>query len=461
MKRHDASRATAGRKETVVRLFVRSRSASLVSLALAAALIVLLARPHVAAADSSSSNDDNPFATSGDKKAEVEKDKVVKTPAERDKGLPPPPDTSRKRATIEMASYTDSDHVTVFTPSIAASIENVTGGATLHGSYLVDVVSAASVDIVSTASRRWEEVRHAGTLGGEYKPHNFGINVGGSVSSEPDYLSWGVNFGMSHDFDAKNTTLALGYGYSHDTAGRCGAGGACTPFTVFARDLTRTAFNGGVTQVINRTTVFSGSFDVVLESGDQSKVYRYVPMFSSDVAKNVPVGASIEYVTAHRLPERPLEQLPLSRHRFALTGRLAKRFDFSTIRLTERLYDDSWGLKASTTDFRWIVDAGRRFALWPHGRFHVQSPVSFWQRAYISSPSGWNLPEFRTGDRELGPLWTATGGAGAKLFLGGHEDPQTWGVALQGDAIYTSYTNDLYLTSRTGVLGSLTLEGEF
>jgi hypothetical protein len=361
-----------------------------------------------------------------------------------------------------MSTYTDSDHVTVFTPSIAATIENITGGATLRGSYLVDIVSAASVDIVSTASRRWEEVRHAGSLGGEYKPHNFGINVGGSVSSEPDYLSWNVSLGMTHDFDAKNTTLALGYAFGHDTAGRCGAGGQCTPFTVFSRDLTRSAWSGGITQVINRTTVFSGSFDVVLESGDQSKVYRYIPMFAANVAPNVPNGASIEYVTAHRLPERPLEQLPLSRHRFALTSRLAKRFDSSTIRLVERLYDDSWGLTASTTDARWILDIGKRFALWPHGRFHVQTPVTFWQRAYVSGAApGWNLPEFRTGDRELGPLWTATGGAGAKLYLGSAQNPQTWGVSLQGDGSYTSYTNDLYLTSRSAVLGALTLDGEF
>ena len=47
-------------------------------------------------------------------------------------------------------------------PMIAASIENVTTGASIRGRYLVDVVSAASVDIVSTASRRWQETRQAG-----------------------------------------------------------------------------------------------------------------------------------------------------------------------------------------------------------------------------------------------------------------------------------------------------------
>jgi hypothetical protein len=137
-------------------------------------------------------------------------------------------DNSTKRAGMEVAGYNDSDHVSVVTPSIHAGIENVSG-ASLNASYLVDVVSAASADIVSTASRRWEEVRQAGSLSGQYKPHDFGVGVGASVSNEPDYLSIGAYAMVIKDFDEKNWTVNFGYGYSHDTAGRCGTGGACTP----------------------------------------------------------------------------------------------------------------------------------------------------------------------------------------------------------------------------------------
>ena len=58
----------------------------------------------------------------------------------------------------------------MFTPSIAASIENVLDGASLKGRYIVDVVSAASADVVSTASPRRMEVRNAGSLEASYKP---------------------------------------------------------------------------------------------------------------------------------------------------------------------------------------------------------------------------------------------------------------------------------------------------
>ncbi len=366
------------------------------------------------------------------------------------------PDSSTKRVSFETAGYTDTDHISVLTPSVAASIENVTQGASLHGAYLLDVVSAASVDIVSTASRRWTEARHEGSLGADYKPHNFGVSIGGSVSREPDYLSYGMGALVSYDLDEKNLSLTFGYGYSHDTAGRAG-----TPFAIFSRVLERGTFSGGVTRVIDRSTVASATVDVIVETGDQSKVYRYIPMFSPQEALLVPNGASIEYVTTHRLPERPLEQLPLERRRFALTSRLAHRFDWSTLRLEERLYADTWALVASTTDVRWIFDVGKRMAFWPHVRFHAQKAVNFWQKAYVSGPApGWDLPEFRTGDRELGPLWTTDGGLGLRFFLGSKVEPRSWSLTLQGDVMYTSYISDLYLTGRTAGLGSLMLETE-
>jgi hypothetical protein len=370
-------------------------------------------------------------------------------------------DATTKRASMEFATYNDADHVTVVTPSIALGIENASG-ASLRATYLVDVVSAASVDIVSSASSRWREVRHAGSLTAEYKPHDFGVSVGSSVSSEPDYLSYGAFATVSKDFDQKNWTLFFGYGFSHDTIGRCGDWGACTPFSVFSRTLQRGAFNGGVNFVVDTATLASLTGDVIIESGDQSKPYRYVPMFASDIAAKLPRGAAIDLVNRLRLPEKPLEQLPLGRRRFALTGRYAHRFDGSTVRLEERVYDDSWGLVASSTDARWIFDLGRRLALWPHARFHAQSAVSFWQRAYVSGDGpGWNLPEYRTGDRELGPLWTAEGGFGIKAYLGSAEAPETWALQLSGDAMYTSFLDDLFLTSRTAVLGALGLEGQF
>ncbi len=374
------------------------------------------------------------------------------------KARPSTDDDSTTRVTSEVSAYTDSDHVTIFTPSIGASIENVTTGASLHGRYLVDVVSAASVDVVTTASRAFKEVRQAGTLSADYKPHDFGLSIAGSISREPDYLSTGGSLSLTKDFDEKNTTLNGGFGYSRDVAGRSG-----TPFAIFSRELQRSSFTAGLTQVVDRASVFSLSLDVVLERGDQSKPYRYVPMFSADNAAAAARGASNAWVTAHREAERPLEQLPLSRRRVALSARYQHRFAEmgSTLRLDERVYADTWGLLATSTEGRWLFDAGRRFTLWPHVRFHAQNSTSFWKRAYVTGAApSFNLPELRTGDRELGALHTITAGGGIKWSIGPAADPHAMGIAFHGDAIYTTYSDALYLSNRTGVLGALTFEGE-
>jgi hypothetical protein len=385
-------------------------------------------------------------------------------------------DTATEHASFEMAAYQDNDAVTVLTPSLALGIDN-TNGATLRATYLVDVVSAASADIVSTASPRWTEVRQAGSLYGEYKPRDFGVGVGTSVSREPDYLSYGAFATVRKDFNEKNWSLFFGYGFSHDTAGRCGADGACTPFSVFSRPLLRATYNAGFDLVVDRFSLLTVTGDVVVENGDQSKPYRYIPMFTPQGAAHVHKGMSADEVNRYltslvpgapqrgRTDDKPLEQLPVSRHRFALTAKYARRMGTATLRATERLYDDTWGLMASSTDVRVIFDVGKRLAVWPHARFNFQHEVNFWKLAYISDPgptgTDWNLPKYRTGDRELGPLWTAGGGLGVKWYIGGAAEPERFALQLTGDAMYTSFLNDLYLTSRIAGIGALGVEAAF
>jgi hypothetical protein len=371
-----------------------------------------------------------------------------------------PPETSQViesssidvRASSEVAAYADTDHVYVVTPTIAGTIAQPTAGWTLDGRYLVDVVSAASVDIVSTASRRWEEVRHAGTVDFAYKPGSFGLAVNADVSSEPDYLSVTGGGSIQKDVLDKQATLLFGWSHGHDVAGRGG-----TPFSVFSRVIDRDGFKTGATLVVNRSTIASIVADAIVERGDTSKPYRYVPMFAPGT--DVPKGASPDLVSKLRLSYRPLEQLPTSRDRFALSGRIAHRFDQTTFRADERLYADTWALLASTTDVRLVTDFSRRVQLGPHLRFHAQNAVVFWQRAYVVQP-GLDFPALRTGDRELGPLWGLTAGGALRLGLGPDERPQKWLFGMDLNLMTTRYLDDIYLTHRESGIIALSLEVE-
>ena len=355
-------------------------------------------------------------------------------------------------ATFEAAQYADTDHVFVTTPSLAAAVSKPTAGWEVSGSYLVDVVSAASVDIVSTASRRWQETRQAGTLEGSFKPGTFGVSVSSAVSSEPDYLSYAGGLLLSQDLFEKNVTLLAGYGYAHDVAGRTG-----TPFAVYSHAFDTNSLKVGATFILDRLTTANVLFDAQLLNGDSSETYRYVPLFAPGVT--VPVGASIDVVNAARLPVRVAEQVPSSRNRYALTLRAAHRFHASTLRLEERLYADTWGLLAQTADAWWLADVGKRLELGPHARLHDQSEVNFWRRTYVLEGST-SFPTFRTGDRELGPLLNVTGGGLVRVGVGPRQAPMKWAIALDVQATYSRYLDDLYLTDRTATLGALSLTGE-
>lgn len=356
----------------------------------------------------------------------------------------------------EFGAYTDSDAVRVVTPVLSGSVRSISDGWAVNTSYLVDVVSAASVDIVSTASRRWTETRHAITVEGDYKPSGIDLGVGAAASREPDYTSLAAGANASVTSANKMITPSIGYRYAHDTAGRTG-----TPFSVFSREVDRHTVSAGAEFIVDAGTLVWVGADAVFEFGDQANPYRFLPIFAPAVAARIPPGAGLALVNETRLPGRMEESLPGHRARLALSTRAAHRVGGVTMTVHERLYADDWGLAATTTDFRLVLDVTRAISVSVHDRLHFQSRVSFWERAYASSFQGdgtLDVPKFRTGDRELGPLSSASLGAGIRCALLGRP---AWTLGFQGDAMITHFRDALYVLNRRAFIGVVDLEVEF
>src|SRR5262249_35050473 len=149
------------------------------------------------------------------------------------------------KATLDTSGYADTNHVYVFTPEIAGQVVSPTAGWNVGASYVLDVVTAASPDIVSEASHRFKERRNAFALGGGFKPGLYGIQANAFLGLEPDYISRGVGVAVTGDFRDKLITPRIGYHYSHDTIGRGG-----TSFDVFSKTLDTQEFDGSVTFVL-------------------------------------------------------------------------------------------------------------------------------------------------------------------------------------------------------------------
>lgn len=365
------------------------------------------------------------------------------------------------RVGVEMAGYTDSTNVHVVTPAVNGAVVSPTGGWNVGASYLLDVVTAASPDIVSMASRRFREHRHAGTLSGGYKFSSVDLQGSGNVSREPDYLSMTGGLSASTELNDKLITPRIGYAYTYDRIGIRN-----TPFSQYERSLTTHEFEAGVTFVLSPTTLLVTGTTIRIERGEQSKLYRFVPVFEPDVAAQIQSGISVEDVNALRLNPRPRELLPQERDRFAIGARINHRFvPNATLRVEERLYTDSWGIKASTTDARYLYDLGEHLRVWPHLRLHAQTGTSFYRLAYAALLDTDGQPlityRYRTGDRELAPMFTLTVGGGARIGLTSEKASTQYAIIVAGEMMYSRFLKSLFVTSRTAVYGSVGFEAEF
>lgn len=354
----------------------------------------------------------------------------------------------------EVSAYADDDNVAVVTPGAFGSVVNPTEGWSAGGAFLVDVVTAASSDIVATASPRWTEVRYVPSANGSYKIEDVTLSGRANASIEPDYLAVGGGVTAAVDLRDKTVTPSLGYDFGYDVSGRTG-----TDYSTFSRKIHRHGIDAAASLVLDKATVLTLGLTTVLEFGDSSKPYRYIPMFSPTLAAQIPPGLQADAVDFYREPERVLEQVPTDRQRFALGGRIAHRFASSTIRAEERLYVDSWGILASTTDARYVIDLDDRFRVWPHFRGHLQTGADFWQLAYVATPtaSGVSIPAIRAGDRELGPMIGLSLGGGVRWALG---EEKNWALTFSGDGVYTRFLEHLYILERLAAFGALSIEVE-
>src|ERR1700719_2607725 len=99
--------------------------------------------------------------------------------------------------------------VTVHGPSILGR-KKVTDSLSLAANYYVDLISSASVDVLSTASP-YKETRTQGSISADYIHGNTTYTLGFIESYERDYKARTEFFSISESMFGDLTTLAFGY----------------------------------------------------------------------------------------------------------------------------------------------------------------------------------------------------------------------------------------------------------
>jgi len=314
--------------------------------------------------------------------------------------------------------YTDTDHTSVVSPVVSAQAD-VANGTNVSLGYLADVVTSASIDIVTQASPTTiHDTRHQFSSGVSqlHGPWTFAFHY--LFSRENDYLSHNLSASIDRTMFDKNTTLTAGYALSLNTVGRSGD-------MNFGKALTVQSLSLAWTQIVSKRFITQLTYELGDAQGYQASPYRFVPVRAS-------VGTLPQYWVPETDPDSRF------RHAFVIAANHAV-FKDSAVQADYRLYHDTWGITSHTIGLRYYVNFNDKVELRLRNRFYSQNGATFYQDNYDSTQT------YMTLDRELSPLWSET--IGGKLMV---DLTSRLEAELKADVFYYHYNDFPYLLQRTG-----------
>ena len=166
----------------------------------------------------------------------------------------------------------DGGGVTIDGPSVLVR-KKAGNSLSFVGNYYVDMVSSASIDVITTASPYTEE-RKQWSLGMDYLRGNTTMSVNYTSSEESDFDGETVSFAVSQDMFGDLTTLTLSYALGDDLVRKSND-------STFERPLDRQIYGVGITQILTKNLISSLNIETITEEGYLNNPYRSVRYFDA------------------------------------------------------------------------------------------------------------------------------------------------------------------------------------
>ena len=224
----------------------------------------------------------------------------------------------------------------------------------LSGSWYVDAVSNASIDVVTTASK-FKETRNQGELGLDYVVRDSLIHVSGSHSAEPDYQANTLSVDLTQDVFGGMTTVALGYSHADDKVGQHGTPG-------WVGTAHHWQYRLGLTQILTPRWTVSANLESINDDGYLKSPYRLARVFGAYVHENDPTT-------------RESKALKLS-----TTGDITPdgADNRRSIRADYRYYWDTWGVRGHTLELGYNRNLAPGWLLESYVRYYRQNHALFY-----------------------------------------------------------------------------------
>ena len=274
----------------------------------------------------------------------------------------------------------DGGGVTIDGPSLLVR-KQVAQNVSLVGNYYVDMVTSASIDVVTTASPYTEE-RKQWSLGMDYLHRNTTLSMAYTSSVESDFDATTYSFTVSQDMFGDLTTLTLSYALGNDVVGR-------SDDETFARENTRQHYGIGLTQILTRNLITTLNIETITDEGYLNNPYRSVRYADPDS----PVGYSFE---PELYPNTRTSNAVGLRARYFLPYRAAVQTEY-------RYFTDTWDIESHTAAISYIHPMDD-WTFTVKYRWHDQTGAHFYQDLFSRSEA----TNFRGRDKEMGPLTSQT-----------------------------------------------------
>jgi hypothetical protein len=270
--------------------------------------------------------------------------------------------------------------------------KNIADRWAVSGSYYVDAVSNASIDVVTSASP-FKETRTAADLGVDWLVRDTLLSATLYRSTEPDYEVDTIGADVTHEVFGGMTTVNLGFSRSRDVVMRKNEPN-------FRDRASHWQYRFGVTQVLSPRWLASLNAEAINDEGYLGSPYRVAYVFGAPVRERVPRTRSSRAIKLRTIYD---------------FGDGASR---TALRAEYRHYWDNWEIKAGTAEIgisrylprewgapgTWLVDAAARFYSQDKALFYSDNATS--ETLFVSRFR--QLSTFKSNSLVLKATWTPT-----------------------------------------------------
>jgi hypothetical protein len=272
--------------------------------------------------------------------------------------------------------------VTVDGPAVLVQ-KKVSDSLSLSANYTVDMISSASVDVLSTASP-YKEKHIEGGVSAVYLHGNTTYTGGYIEGHEPDYIAKTGFFSINQSMFGDLTTISFGYSRGWDRVGEDTyphGYAAGDRMTTWVGDADHRNWSAGLSQVLTRNVLLGVNFETGESDGYLASPYRSARYLGPD---------GLVHTESQVYPDTRTGNAGSVQLKYYLPWHAALDGSY-------RIYHDTWGILGHTLHAGYTQPVFTDWTLSANARYYRQNAATFYSDLFPYQDS----QNFMARDREL------------------------------------------------------------